>query len=135
MAIRKDTIGAQIRRIMATHTKLDKATGMLYNSRRELAVKRKKITMLGLFVSDEGTFLVRPHLFRRLEKLDAAGWNDWLNENYGTILRERLLPGMGNRTGKNWRLYRIIGWVANDNTGLRHTKTRSRRNKTKRKGR
>ncbi len=132
MAIRKDTIGAQIKRIMATHNKLDRDTGMLYNSRRELAVKRKKITMLGLFVSDEGTFLVRPHLFRRREKLDAAGWNNWLAENYGTILRERLLPGMGDRTGKHWRLYRIIGWVANDNTGLRNTKAHSQRNKTKR---
>ncbi len=137
MPHRKETIGQQIARIRETKKKRDLATGMLFNDRRELAVKRKKITLIGLFVSDENTFLIRPHVFESGEKRrNAVQWESWLAEHYGTILRDSILPNMSLRTAdKQWRLYRIIGWVAGDSTGLVRAKIHTSRNKTKRKRR
>ncbi len=135
MAIRREKIGVQVKRVLRLYAHLDKATGMLYNNRRELSVKRKKVTLIGLFVSDHNTFLIRPHVFKYEDKRNATEWNDWFADYYGTILRDTILPGMANRTGKLWRLYRIIGWVANDRTGLIRSKIHHTRNKTKRAGR
>ena len=136
MAHRKETIGQQIARIRATKKERDLLTGMLFNRRPELAVKRKKITVIGLFVSDENTFLIRPHVFETEKKgRNAAQWEAWLAEHYGKILRDNILPGMEIRTNKQWRLYRIIGWIGGDSTGLVRPKIHQSRNKTKRKGR
>ncbi len=130
MAIRRETIGAQIKRIMRVRPHRDPDTGMLYKSRRELSVQRKKVTLIGLFVSDENTFLIRPHLFSANGTRDAAGWDQWWRDNYGTIL-PNILEGMSNHTDKHWRLYRIIGWMPDDNTRLIHAHTSKKRNKAK----
>lgn len=131
----KDTIKQQIDRIRSAHTNRDLDTGMLYNKRTELRRKMKKITLWGLFVSDENTFLVRPHIFESKDGRDAQEWNAWMQREYGTILRENILDGMENRTGKQWRLYRVIGWSADDNSRVIRAKTRKKRNKTKPKRR
>ena len=130
MAIRRETIGAQIRRIQRIAKNRDAATGMLYNTRRQLSTKRKRITLIGLFVSDENTFLIRPHLFESKTARNAKEWEAWLADKYGEIL-PNILEGMENRTGKQWRLDRIIGWLPDDSTRLVRTETRSQRNKTK----
>ena len=130
MAVRRETIGAQIRRIMKLRPNRDEATGMLYKTRRELSTKRKKVTLIGLFVSDENTFLIRPHLFESKTARNAREWEAWFADNYGDILPQ-ILGGMENRTGKQWRLYRVIGWMPDDSTRLVRAKTRSQRNKTK----
>lgn len=135
MPIRKETIGKQIRRIERARGNRDVATGMLFNRRAELAVKRKTITLVGVFVSDENTFLIRPHVFNSKKGRDAKQWEQYLAENYGDILRDGILPGMELRTDKQWRLYRIIGWFPNDNSRLVRALVRSKRNKAKRKGR
>lgn len=136
MPIRKETIKEQIDRIKRAHPKRDLATGMMYNRKPELLVKRRKITLVGLFVSDKRTFLLRPHLFETKKKgKNAVQWEAWLAEHYGGILRDSILPNMEKRTNKNWRLYRIIGWIAGDSTRIVFAKTRRARNKTKRKGR
>ena len=130
MAIRKETIGAQIKRIQRIAKNRDNATGMLYNTRRQLSTKRKRITLIGVFVSDENTFLIRPHLFESKTARNATEWEAWLADKYGEIL-PNILEGMENRTGKQWRLYRIIGWLPDDSTRLVRSKTRAQRNKTK----
>jgi hypothetical protein len=136
VAIQREKIGVQVKRILAARANLDLATGMLFNARSQLAVKRKKITLIGLFVSDENTFLIRPHVFEtKKEGRNAVQWDAWLADNYGKILRDNILPGMEIRTDKQWRLYRVIGWLPGDNTGLVRAKVDRKRNKTKRKRR
>lgn len=134
MRKRSDTIKQQIDRIRRSLPNRDAATSMLYTNRNELRRKMKKITLYGLFVSDEGTFLVRPHVFKSNDGRTASEWRVWFQREYGTILRESILPNMEKRTGKQWRLYRTIGWK-NDNRRARNPKARTKRNKTKQKRR
>ncbi len=137
MPIQREKIGVQVKRILATRPNLDAATGMLYNKRAELTTKRHKVTLVGVFVSDENTFLIRPHLFESRDKKNAVQWSAWMREHYGEILRGDtvngggILPGMEVRTGKQWRLYRVIGILPNDSTGLVRAKIRKTRNKKK----
>ena len=140
MAIRKETITAQISRIRRTLKFRDDATGMLYNTKSQLTTKRKKITLIGLFVSDEDTFLIRPHLFESNTARNARQWEAWLSEHYRAApipgdsrvpILKNILDGMQNRTNKQWRLYRIIGWTPDDRTWIVRAKTRGARNKTK----
>lgn len=136
MPVRRESIGKQIKKILQGRT-LDPATAMLYTTATQLNRRYKKVTLFGLFVSDENTFLVRPHLFSSKKVArNAEEWNKWFQENYGKILRDPILPGMENRTGgKQWRLYRVIGWVPNDSAGLINSAPRKKRNKTKQAGR
>lgn len=132
MAIRKETIGQQLKRIQRLRLRFDATTGMMYNKPTDLTRRRRAITMIGLFVSDENTFLVRPHLFESKKSgRNAREWDAWLAEHYGKILRESILPFMEVRTGKQWRLYRIVGWVGNDNTRSIRAKIHQKRDKKK----
>ena len=132
MAIRKDTIKQQIQRIRAAFPKRNLSTGQIYNHGNEQRGKFKTITLYSVFVSDEGTFLVRPHVFRSADPRTASDWEEYLSEEYGNIL-PRILDGMEARTGKQWRNYRIIGWTKNDTSQLKDSPTRTRRNKTTKK--
>lgn len=108
---KKDTIKQELDRIKRVFPNRDLSTGMMYKSKSALLVKRKKIILWGLFVSDGRTFLLRPHTFKTKQKgKNAVQWEAWLAQHYGTILRDSILPAMANRTGKHWRLYRIVGW-------------------------
>lgn len=132
MAVRKETIGQQLQRIQRLRLRFDLSTGMMYNKPADLTRRRKAITMIGLFVSDESTFLIRPHLFKTEKRgKNAREWDAWLAEHYGKILRDSILPNMEVRTGKQWRLYRIVGWVANDNTRSIRAKIHQKRDKKK----
>lgn len=144
MAIRRTSIKQQIEKIRRVRTKRDDATGMLYNNRNELRKKMQRVTMFGLFVSDQGTFLLRPHLFEsKKDARNAVEWESWFAEHYGAAPTEsgrtpiliNILSKMEERTGKQWRLYRIIGWMPDDNTRLIRSSPRKARNQTKRKGR
>ena len=109
--VKKDTIKQQLDRITRVFPIRDLSTGMMYKTKSSLLVKRKKIILWGLFVSDGNTFLLRPHTFKTKKTgKNAVQWEAWLAEHYGTILRDSILPAMANRTGKLWRLYRIVGW-------------------------
>lgn len=137
MALRKETIGAQVKRIQRIAKNRDDVTGMLFNTRRQLSTKRKKITLIGLFVSDENTFLIRPHMFESQIARNANEWGAWLSKNYTAKpdpettrlpMLTNILEGMQNRTGKQWRLYRIIGWLPDDRTRIIRAKTHRTRN-------
>ena len=132
MASRRETIGQQLKRIKRLRLRFDAVTGMMYNKSADLTRRRKAITLIGMFVSDENTFLIRPHLFETKKRgRNAREWDSWLAEHYGTILRENILDGMNRRTGKFWRLYRIVGWVGNDNTRAIRAKVHTTRDKKK----
>ena len=141
MAVRKQTIKQQLDQIRRAFKQRDDATGMLYNTRAQLRRKMKKVTLWGMFVSDENTFLIRPHIFEAKEGRNAVEWEQWFAEHYTTVQGEdnrtpiltNILDGMENRTGKQWRLYRVIGWAADDNSRVIRAKTRKKRNKTKSK--
>lgn len=135
MAIKKETVGAKIARVRAAYKHRDRSTGQLYNRKTELEKAWIAVTLWSLFVSDENTFLLRPHVFRSRESRNPVEWNEWLREHYGGIFRNSILPGMFNRTGKHWRLYRVIGWTPDDNIRLIRAKVSKKRHKTKRQGR
>lgn len=134
MAHKKETIGKRLDKLRKAYKKRDNATGMLYNNAASLKRRYRKITMYGVFVSDENTFMLRPHIFEISESKPARTpqqWSDWLSEHYGSIL-PNILAGMSNRTGgKFWRIYRVVGWTAGHaSTGTVHTAKRKKRNKT-----
>jgi len=135
VAVIKRTIKRHLAQIREAYPKRDLSTGQLYRVAANLRKKNDKIVLWGLFVSDEGTFMVRPHIFEADKPKTGAGWDAWFSEHYGKILRDNILPGMEKRTGKQWRLYRVIGWTAGDNTKLNNTAARKTRNKTKPKRR
>lgn len=132
MRRRRDTIGAQLDRIKRLGRKHDPATGMLYTKKSDLKGAWNEITLFTLFVSDENTFLIRPHVFAKREPKTAPQWHEWFREHYGTICREGILPGMANRTGKFWRVYRVIGWVPGAHSRSTNPPPRGKGNKTKR---
>jgi hypothetical protein len=133
MAIRKDTIKQQLHRIRAAFPQRNLNTGQIYNHGNEQRGKFKTITLYSLFVSDEGTFLVRPHVFKSADLRSASEWENYLADSYGEIL-PRILDGMAARTGKQWRNYRIIGWTKNDTSQLKNRPARIRRNNKSKKG-
>jgi hypothetical protein len=154
VVVARETIRDQLLRVKRIGGKRDTATGLLYHNAAQKKKRSDAITLFGLFVSDAGTFMVRPHVFRSKEPRSPRQWNEYLSDNYGTILRESILPGMANRTdGKQWRLYRPIGWIPRSysfpknltrplrkkrkraTTRAHHTKTPKRRNKAKPQGR
>lgn len=59
MAIAKLSIKQQILNIV-NGRKLDETTGFLYRNVTQLRRKSNAVTVFGLFVSDGGTFMVRP---------------------------------------------------------------------------
>lgn len=139
MPIRKETIRQQIQRIRMAYKKRDISTGQLYNTEAQRKRSYKKITLIGMFVSDENTFLIRPHVFEKNDAMSPRQWEAWFSRHYNAEPEQenghpgvlfQILDGMENRTGKQWRLYRIIGWVAGDNTGLVRSRARKARNKT-----
>lgn len=128
MAIRKDTIKAQVLRVQNAFPNLNEDTSQRYKHGNEQRGRWEEITLWSLFVSDEGTFLFRPHVFRHKPALTAAEWKDWLDENFGKIL-PRVLDGMEARTDKQWRVYRTMGYTKNDTSQLKSRQPRSRGNK------
>lgn len=131
---RKLSVGEKIRMIQRGK-KLDAATGMLYTNAKQRRGRWRAIVLWSLFVSDEQTFLVRPHLFEtKKSPRTAAQWHAWFEIHYGRVLPD-ILAGMNIRTEKFWRIYRVIGWTPgkrfNDYSQPNRSSLPKRRNKTK----
>ena len=130
---------------MKAKPKRNDVTGQLYRLDSEKRTRTKTITLYALFASDHGTFLLRPHVFKTIKKARTPSeWASFLQRNYTTEPRDddnrppilaNILAGLDERTQKQWRIYRIIGWINSDNTFLANSRTRAKRNKTKQKGR
>lgn len=88
-------------------------------------------TLFTLFVSDENTHLIRPHLFKKRKPMTALQWADWFSHNLREVYVNGILPGIGIRTGKQWVVQRVIGWAAKNAESItRNSGLAKRRNKT-----
>lgn len=126
------TIGGQLQRFINLRVKLDKKTGFLYLNKKTLKTPQKRITFYGLFVSDEDTFVIRPHVFRSKKAMTPRAWRGWLEGSYGDILRKSILPGMSIRTdNKFWRLSHVIGISPGAPIRFADSATHRKRHKTK----
>jgi hypothetical protein len=96
---RKGTIREQLERLQHVLPKRDLRTGLMYARRDELALHSKSIKLYGVFASDQGTFMLRAHIFESEQARTHEQWADWLAEHYSKILRDSIIPGMINKTG------------------------------------
>jgi hypothetical protein len=138
----RPTIKDRLKRLQHSLPKRDMVTGQLYSKASDRTRRSRKVTMYGLFVSDHGTFLLRGHLFEtKRTPRTAMQWYEWFREHYSHgpqgetdragILQDSILPGINARTGKIWRLYRIIGWVRGDKSKQTYDPPVSRRRNKK----
>lgn len=84
--------------------------GQLYAVASETRRKYRRVTLHTLFISEENTHLLRPHVFRKESALTPAQWSDWFGANLTRIHKDFVLPGIAIRTSKSWAVERIIGW-------------------------
>ena len=146
--MRRDTIRDQLERIAKLAGYVNTRTGRLEHSgaKREPASKLfKKVTLFALFVSDEETFLIRPHIFASNDGRTAEGWSAWFKKNYTTErpkdgipgILQNILDGISRRSGgdKHWAIARIVGWVPNDRSSIIRSEKLAARNKSKHKRR
>lgn len=144
--MRRDTIRDQLERIRTLAGTVNESTGKLERagSRASADTLYKKVTLFALFVSDEETFLIRPHIFNSNDGRTAREWFAWFREHYTTArpdngepgILTNILGGISRRTGdKHWRVARIIGWAPNDRSSIIHSAQSKTRNKTKHKRR
>lgn len=108
--------------------------GQLHSNPTELNGSWKQVTLFTLFESTEDTHLLRPHAFRTEKPRDAAGWDSFFRENLATIQKRDIIPGMNLRTGKIWRVQKIIGWAPDVVSNSRRATPPKRRHQTKHKG-
>lgn len=106
--------------------------GQLYRDSAQLKKRHSKATLFTLFLSEDNTHLLRPHVFKKSEPMTAAGWHEWFSDHLKEIQEKFVLPGLGIRTGKAWGVQKIIGWIGGD---VKHqfddSALSTRRNKTK----
>ena len=85
--------------------------GQLYAAKSETKWSYSQITLHTLFVSEENSHLIRPHVFKKERPMTAAEWHAWLAKNLEHIHKTAVLPGLAIRTSKSWAVQRIIGWT------------------------
>lgn len=123
----RQPIGKQLENLHRMYPHFSHETGQLFARRSATKGSFNKITLWALFVSDEDTFLLRPHLFESKHERTPRGWEGWLAEHYGEILSRDILEGINLRTNKQWKLYRIVGWVAGDNPRIKNSRVSKKR--------
>jgi len=138
--MRRETIKEQLDNIARLAGSVDVRTGKL-GARAPASKLYKKITLFALFVSDEETFLIRPHIFTSNDGRNAVDWFAWFKKNYTTErtkddrpgILQNILDGISRRSGgeKHWRISRIIGWAPNDRSRIIHSEKPAKRNKAK----
>lgn len=85
--------------------------GQIYAAKEDLNRAYDRITFWTIFKSDENTHLVRPHVFVSKRPRSPAEWYDWLARNLDDIQRTDVLNGLNNRTGKQYFIFRKLGWI------------------------
>ena len=133
-----NTIDAQILRIRKRFSKRQRGTGYLYRGRIPSTNTRfQHITVFAIFVSNEGGVLLRDHRFGFSDgrTRTRGAWKAWLDEHYGAIISNKIVPSYQEKFGGFWRLHTMIGWTGHAGKRPRNSKAPSRRNTTKRKKR
>jgi hypothetical protein len=121
-------------RIRKLYPKGPTSNGQLYSgSLREAESGRwKKVTLYTLFISDENTHLLRPHVFDSQRARSASQWSAWFAKNLRDIHVKAVLPGIGVRTNKSWAVKQILGWAPlHAKHKSNHSRVAKQRNKTK----
>jgi len=101
--------------------------GEIYAGKRDDKKRFKRVTLYTLFVSDENTHLLRPHVFETQGTRNAKMWAAWFAAKLQDIHEQAVLPGIGVRTNKSWAVKQILGWAA-------HVKHKSNSARMDRKG-
>lgn len=117
-------------RIRKQYPKGPTANGQIYKGIRP-AKSFKRVTLYTLFVSDEGTHLLRPHIFESQRSRNAEAWARWFAGHLRDIHIKAVLPGIGIRTSKSWAVKQILGWSANVKHAANNSRVAKRRHKTK----
>jgi hypothetical protein len=99
-------------RIRKLYPKGPTANGQIFSGRFLPTARFKKVTLYTLFVSDENTHLLRPHVFETHRGRTATQWSAWFAAKLTDIHIASVLPGLGIRTDKSWSVKRILGWSA-----------------------
>lgn len=85
--------------------------GQLYAAKEDTQRTYERITLHTIFKSDENTHMIRPHVFVAKKARTAEEWHVWLSTHVDEIQRGPVLSGLNARTGKQYFIFKIIGWV------------------------
>lgn len=101
---------ALLKKIAPKHTK----HGQLYSNKKQTRGRITHVVLYTIFVSENGNFLLRPHVFSKKRPLSGAEWAAWFKSNLHAIQKSTILPAIERRTGGQefWSVWRIVGWVA-----------------------
>ena len=108
-----NTIGAKVGRMRRRFPRRQKGTGFLHRGPVPPLSKRfQHITVFAIFVSNEGGAFFRDHRFGFSDGQTRTRrqWKQWLDDNYGRIVTEGILPSYQEKYGGFWRLHTMIGW-------------------------
>ncbi len=108
-----NTIGSKVRRMRVRYPKRQKGIGFLYRgSLPPLSKRYQHITVFAIFVSNEGGAFFRDHRFGFSDGKTRTRreWKAWLDENYGRIITQGIMPSYAKQYGGLWRLHTMIGW-------------------------
>ena len=126
---------AIVERLRRSNPHIDK-TGQMYSDKVQLERRYRRVVLYTLFLSDENTHMIRPHVFDKKRHMSGQEWASWFSEHLTKIHVGTILPALSARTGgKAWSVQQIMGWVGNAKYATRPTAKRAKRNKTKSKGR
>jgi len=109
--------------------------GQLHKDKSETLGAWKRVNFHTLFISSENTHLIRSHVFQSDHKRTAEEWAAWFGEHLSRIHSQSVLPGLALRTGKQWSVEQLLGWVPDVKHKSTSAAVGSRRNKAQSKGR
>jgi len=86
--------------------------GQLYNSEKATQRTYSKVTLYCIFRSNANTLTLREHVFeKKYRSITAEEWSAFFARDLEKIHRGAIIPGLNIRTGKEWGVDRIIGWI------------------------
>ena len=105
-------VGDRLKQIRKLAPKGPSEFGQIYSAKTDLTRAYSRITFWTIFKSDEHTHLVRPHVFvSKKAPRTPAQWHAWLAANLDDIQRNSVLPGLNDRTGKRYFIFKKLGWI------------------------
>lgn len=134
-------LSTKIERLRKQHPKIS-ALGLMYDGKLPAKNQQwRKIRLYTLFVSNYNTHMIRDHIFESKKKpRNTQEWHAWLAEHLTQIQAGNekksgaILSGLELRTGKQWSVLQIIGWVPNAKYSSRTAAVSRGRNKKSKKG-
>lgn len=85
--------------------------GQIYAAKADTQRRYQRVTLWTIFESEEGTHLVRPHVFVKDEGRTPQEWHAWFAEHVDKIQRDSVLPGINDRTGMTYFIFKRLGWI------------------------